>query len=145
MRRCSAAGRRSASGAEPPPAARLKTLLERPVFRVERPLPNARRIRGSRGGDATIERRRRDAEPLRDLSYSDVGIGEHRLGGLDVVFGEFRRLVQLTQEAERVFGPIEAAVSAVVPDGEVWDLSLPALGASGKVRPRGSTGSRGVD
>ena len=69
-------------GAEPPPAARLKTLLERPVFGVERPLSNARGIRGSRGGDVTIERRRRDAEPLRDLSYSDVGIGEHRLGGL---------------------------------------------------------------
>jgi hypothetical protein len=38
-----------------------------------------------------MERRRRDAEPLRDLSYGDVGIGEHRLGGLDVVVGEFRR------------------------------------------------------
>jgi hypothetical protein len=43
----------SGSGAEPPPAARLKTLLERPVFAVERPLSNARGIRGSRGGDVT--------------------------------------------------------------------------------------------
>ena len=67
-----------------------ETLLEGPVFGVERPLSNARGIRGSRGGDVTIERRRRDAEPLRDLSYSDLGIGEHRLGGLDVVVGEFR-------------------------------------------------------
>ena len=52
---------------------------------------NAWRVRGSRGGDVTIERRRRDAEPLRDLSHTDVGIGEHRLGGLDIVFGEVDR------------------------------------------------------
>jgi hypothetical protein len=44
----------------------------------------------------------------------------------------FEGLVKLNQEAERVFGPIEAAVSAVVPDGEVWDLSLPALGLQGR-------------
>jgi hypothetical protein len=44
----------------------------------------------------------------------------------------FEGLVQLNQEAERVFGPIEAAVSAVVPDGEVWRLSLPALGLQGR-------------
>lgn len=43
----------------------------------------------------------------------------------------FEGLVQLNQEAERVFGPIEASVSAVVPDGEVWGLSLPALGLQG--------------
>jgi hypothetical protein len=54
-------------------------------------LSDAWRIRGSRSRDVPIEPRRRDAEPLRDLSYSDVGIGEHRLGGLDVVVGEFRR------------------------------------------------------
>ena len=28
---------------------------------------------------------------MRDLGDADVGIGEHRLGGLDVVVGEFRR------------------------------------------------------
>jgi hypothetical protein len=28
---------------------------------------------------------------VRDLNYADVGIGEHRLGGLDVFVGEFRR------------------------------------------------------
>jgi len=44
----------------------------------------------------------------------------------------FEGLVQLNQEAERVFGPIEAAVSAVVPDGEIWHLSLPALGLQGR-------------
>jgi hypothetical protein len=44
----------------------------------------------------------------------------------------FEGLIQLNQEAERVFGPIEAAVSAVVPNGEVWDLSLPALGLQGR-------------
>src|ERR1700686_1001165 len=88
-------------GPDPPPPARLKTLLERPVFGVERPLSNARGIRGSRGGDVTIERRRRDAEPLRALSYSDVGIGEHRLGGIDVVVGEFRRSASRAASAPR--------------------------------------------
>jgi hypothetical protein len=74
-------------------AARRQTenLLERPVFGIERPLSNARGIRGSCGREAPIERRRRDTKALRDLSDGDVGIGEHRLGGLDVVVGEFRR------------------------------------------------------
>jgi hypothetical protein len=36
--------RMSAIGAEPPPVARLETLLQRPVFGVERPLSNARGI-----------------------------------------------------------------------------------------------------
>jgi hypothetical protein len=44
----------------------------------------------------------------------------------------FENLIKLNQEAKRVFGPIEAAVSAVVPDGEVWHLSLPALGLQGR-------------
>ncbi|WP_332081407.1 hypothetical protein [Methylocystis borbori] len=44
----------------------------------------------------------------------------------------FEGLIKLNQEAERVFGPIEMAVSVVVPDGEVWNLSLPALGLQGK-------------
>jgi hypothetical protein len=35
-----------------------ETLLERPVFGIERPLSNARRIRGSCGRDVPIERRR---------------------------------------------------------------------------------------
>jgi hypothetical protein len=35
-----------------------ETLLERPVFGAERPLSNARRIRGSHGRDVSIERRR---------------------------------------------------------------------------------------
>src|ERR1700719_4087651 len=48
-------------------------------------------IRGSCGGDVPIERRGRDAEAVRDLSHADVGIGEQRLGGLDVVVREFRR------------------------------------------------------
>jgi hypothetical protein len=33
-------------------------LLQRPVFEAERPLSNARRIRGSRGQEVPIERRR---------------------------------------------------------------------------------------
>jgi hypothetical protein len=48
----------TANGALPPPAVRLKTLVKRPVFGVERPLLNARRIRGSRGRDVPIEGRR---------------------------------------------------------------------------------------
>jgi hypothetical protein len=28
---------------------------------------------------------------VRDLSHADIGIGQHRLGGLDVVIREFRR------------------------------------------------------
>ena len=68
-------------------AARLpvETFLERPVFGVKRPFSNAWGIRGARGGQISIQRRRRDAEPVCDLSHADVGIGEHRLGGLDVV------------------------------------------------------------
>jgi hypothetical protein len=76
-------------GSLPPPAAGMKTLLERPVFGVERPLSNAWRIRGSRGRDVPIERRRGDAEAVRDLRHADVGISQHRLGGLNasVSFG----------------------------------------------------------
>jgi hypothetical protein len=40
-------------------------------------------IHGSCGGNVVIERRRRDAETVRDLRHADVGIGEHRLDGLD--------------------------------------------------------------
>jgi hypothetical protein len=63
----------------------------RPVFGLERPLSNAWGIRGSRGRYVPIERRRRHAEAVRDLRHADVGIGKHRLGGLDVVVGEFWR------------------------------------------------------
>jgi hypothetical protein len=71
-------------------------------------LSNARGIRGSRGGDVTIERRRRDTEPLRDLSYSDVGIGEHRLHLLDAEHrrqnaDSLARLGMLTGMAHRAF------------------------------------------
>jgi hypothetical protein len=79
-------------GSLPPPAAGMKTLLEHPVFGVERSLSNARGIRGSRSRDVPIERRRGHAEAVRDLMrHAYVGIGEYRLGGLDVVVREFRR------------------------------------------------------
>lgn len=81
----------SAFGALPPPAARVKPSLECPVFGIKRPLSNAWGIRGPCGRDVPIERCRRDAEAVRDLSHADVEIGEHRLGGLDVVVGEFWR------------------------------------------------------
>jgi hypothetical protein len=38
-----------------------------------------------------MERRGRNAEAVCDLSDADVGISQQRLGGLDVVVGEFRR------------------------------------------------------
>jgi hypothetical protein len=44
----------------------------------------------------------------------------------------FEGLVKLNNEAERVFGPIEAAINALAPDGEVWELGLPALGLQGR-------------
>jgi len=44
----------------------------------------------------------------------------------------FEGLVQLNMEDQRVFGPIEAAISPLVPDGEVWELNLPALGLQGR-------------
>src|ERR1700687_2990472 len=55
------------------------------------PLSTVRGVRGSCGRDVPIEGRRRDAEAVRDLSHADVGIGEHRLGGLDVLVREVRR------------------------------------------------------
>src|SRR3954451_8272831 len=48
-------------------------------------------IRGTCGRKISIERRRRDTKALRDLSDGDIRIGEHRLGGLNVIVGEFRR------------------------------------------------------
>jgi len=54
-------------------------------------LSNAWRIRGSRGRDVPIERRRGYAEAVRNLGHADVGVGQHRLGGLDVVVGKFWR------------------------------------------------------
>jgi hypothetical protein len=68
----------AAYGALPPPAGRAETLLERPVFGIERPLSNAWGIRGSCGREVPIERRRGHAEAVRDLGHADVGIGEHR-------------------------------------------------------------------
>jgi hypothetical protein len=44
----------------------------------------------------------------------------------------FEGLVQLNNEAARLFGPIEAAINPLVPDGEVWELSLPVMGLHGK-------------
>ena len=68
-----------------------ETLLERPVFGIKRPLSNAWGIRGSCGRDVPIKRRRGDAEAVCDLGHADVGVRQHRLGGLDVVVREFRR------------------------------------------------------
>src|SRR5271155_3477901 len=52
---------------------------------------NVVKMRGARGGDVTIQRRRRDAQAVCDLGDADVGVGQHGLGSLDVVVGEFWR------------------------------------------------------
>jgi hypothetical protein len=38
---------------------------------------------------------------VRDLRHADIGIGEHRLGGLDVVVGGFRRTASGAANASR--------------------------------------------
>src|SRR5438132_14404394 len=48
-------------------------------------------MRGACGGDVSIERRRGDTETVCDLGDADVGVGQHRLGSLDVVVGKFWR------------------------------------------------------
>jgi hypothetical protein len=78
-----------------------ETLLERPVFGVERPLSNPWRIRGSCGRDVPIKCRRRDPEAVRYLSHANVEIGEHRLGGLNVIVREFRRTPSRAASAPR--------------------------------------------
>src|SRR3954447_2151086 len=55
------------------------------------PLSSARGICGSCGGNIPIERGGGDTKALRNLSDGDVGIGQHRLGGLDVVLCQFWR------------------------------------------------------
>ena len=68
-----------------------ETFLERPVFGIKRPFSNAWGIRGPRGGHISIQRRRRDAEAVCDPNHADVRVGEHRLGGFDVLVSEFGR------------------------------------------------------
>ena len=72
---------------------------------------NAWGICGSRGGNIPTECRRRGTEAVRDLSYPDVGIGQQRLGGLDVVVGKFRRAPSLAAKAT---GGGEARLGAII-------------------------------
>lgn len=58
-------------------------------------------MRSSRCGDVTIKRSGRNAKPVRDLSHADVGIGEHRLSGLDVVVRQLRRTASCAANAPR--------------------------------------------
>ena len=48
-----------------------------------------------RGRNIPIERRRRDAEAVRDLGHADVGIGKQCSRGFKVVFRELRRTTSL--------------------------------------------------
>ena len=61
----------------------------------------ARQICGSRGWNVAIERRRRDADALCDLRHADIWIGEHCLGGLDVLVRQFRRTASGAANAPR--------------------------------------------
>ena len=65
----------TAYGALPPPAAQAEAFLERPIFGIKRPFSNVWGIRRPRGGHVSIQRRRRDAEAVCNLSHADVGIG----------------------------------------------------------------------
>jgi hypothetical protein len=78
-----------------------ETLLERPVFGGERPLSNARHIRGSRGRDVPIERRRRDTEAVRDLGDADIGVGEQGPRGFKVILRQLRRTTTRAARASR--------------------------------------------
>jgi Resolvase, N terminal domain len=54
--------------------------------RTQAGLAAARRVgrtEAVRRNSQTIERRGRDAKAVRDLRHADIGIGQHRLGGLD--------------------------------------------------------------
>src|SRR4051794_6384844 len=64
-------------------------------------ISKGRGMRGSRSRDIPIERRRGDTEALRDLRYCDVRIGQHCLGGLDVVVRQFRRTASGAAKASR--------------------------------------------
>jgi hypothetical protein len=58
--------------------------------------------------DIAIERSRRDAEAVRDLAEADIGIGQQRLGGLDVVIGKFRRSRSRSENERRGDGGTNA-------------------------------------
>jgi hypothetical protein len=93
-----------AFGALPPPACRAETFLERPVFGIKRPFSNAWSIRGARGGQISIQRRRRDAEAVCDLSHADVGIASIALAASmssSVSFGGFAAIDEIARCARR--------------------------------------------
>jgi hypothetical protein len=98
-----AAGRRQA-----------ETLLEGPVFGVERPSSSARRIRGSRGGDVPIERYRGYAEAVRDLGHADAGIGQQRPVGAAPPIGPGRISVKAARFSHR----FREALAVVRPAGK---------------------------
>src|SRR5215213_10892324 len=62
----------------------------RPSCRSRR-MTGALGIRSACGREIPVERRGGDAEALCDLRYGDIGVGEHRLCGLDVVLRELWR------------------------------------------------------
>ena len=79
------------------PVVQQTRLLRQPPLLVSR----LWHIRSSRGGDVTIERSGRNAKPVRDLRHADVGVGEHRLSGLDVVVRQLRRTASGAANAPR--------------------------------------------
>jgi len=51
----------------------------------------AGKVCGSRRRNIPVERRRRNAEPMRDLGNADIRIGQQCSGDVKVVVGEFWR------------------------------------------------------
>ena len=87
-----------------------ETLLERPVFGIERPLSNAWSIRGFvRPGctDRASPGTRRGG-----ARFGSLRIGQQRLGGLDVVVGEFRRESSRAIRPRPAWVPSRAASTA---------------------------------
>ena len=63
------------------------------------PFLNFRGVGGARGGDIAIERGRRHAEAVRDLSNADIGIRKQCPRGFEVLLGQLRRTATRAAEA----------------------------------------------
>ncbi len=97
---------------------------------------NARGIRGSCGGNVSVERRRRDAETVHDLSHADVGIGEHCPGGLDVVPTQTPRLA-LGSDRNGASAVAVATAPSGTPDCHVEEVGPLGIALTGQHRPNG--------
>ncbi len=81
-----------------------------------------------RPGDVPIERRGRDAEVVRNLRHTDVGIGQQRLGSLDIAVGSGcarippARHMWIGEPGSHMGPPARGRGSSYpLPDGVIWD------------------------